>query len=215
MPTFIDESGDTGVFGLGGKPYFRLAAVWVPTFDHAEAFRSAGRALRQRLGLRADYEFKFASTANYPERRRAFFAEALGHEFRFAVCAIDKSHSYWRDAHRDELHWACSTSLAACLRPSYHEQEARIGAPLRERIAVDRNDDREFLTTVTKAFRGLRSVQRPRSTLVGKVQFHKSGPDDMIQLVDMVCGAVGEWIDGAGEWYGMIRCREAGVIQLP
>jgi Protein of unknown function (DUF3800) len=91
MPTFIDESGDTGSTRNGGKPYFRLAAVWVPTHGTAEVFRRKIRELRRTLGLRQDYEFKFAKTHYHPEQRKAFLEVALSDEFRFAVSLIDKT----------------------------------------------------------------------------------------------------------------------------
>jgi hypothetical protein len=109
MPTFIDESGDTGPFSEGGKPYFRLAAVWVPTLDHAESFREAVRQLRRDLGLRADYEFKFYKTHTRPEQRQAFLTAALAQPFRFTVCSIDKTADYWNSAGGPEQHWACAT----------------------------------------------------------------------------------------------------------
>jgi hypothetical protein len=123
MPTFIDESGDTGPANQGGKAYFRLAAVWMPSLDHAEAFREAIRQLRRHLGLRADYEFKFYSTHSHPEQRRAFFDVALAGEFRFAVCSINKTADYWSSADGPEQHWACATTLAVSFRPLYHQAE--------------------------------------------------------------------------------------------
>ena len=53
MPTFIDESGDTGPNPDPGNHCFRLAAVWVPSHDVAEAFRESVRRVRRALGLRA------------------------------------------------------------------------------------------------------------------------------------------------------------------
>jgi hypothetical protein len=64
MPTFIDESGDTG-HSPTSLPYFRLAAVWIPSLAEANAFREAVRQLRQNrpdLHLEEDFEFKFAKT---------------------------------------------------------------------------------------------------------------------------------------------------------
>jgi hypothetical protein len=155
MPTFIDESGDTGTVVSGGKPYFRLAAVWVPTLDDAEAIREAVRKLRQELGLRADFEFKFFHTYHHPDRRHAFFQTALDHDFRFVVCSIDKTAVYWRSAPGPEQHWACATTLAAYLRDTYYEAERKLGPPLREPVVVDLNSDKDYLNAVKRAFHGL------------------------------------------------------------
>jgi hypothetical protein len=213
MPTFIDESGDTG-HGRGSKPYFRLAAVWLPTLNDAEAFRESVRRLRRDLGRKATYEFKFTKTHTYPEGRRRFFQIALASPFRFTVCCIDKTAAYWRRAPSQEQHWAAAVSLAVSLRPIYHATE-RVDSPLRDPILVDQNQDYGFLGEVQKAFHGLRSVLHPDIPLTENPRFRKSHPDEVMQLVDMVCGAVGASLDGNPEWYNIIRDRCLGVIRLP
>jgi hypothetical protein len=50
---------------------------------------------------------------------------------------------------------------------------------------------------------------------VGKVKFRDSEPDEMIQIVDMVLGAVGADLDGDSTWFRLIRGRSAGVIRIP
>jgi hypothetical protein len=91
MPTFIDESGDTG-HEPDSSRYFRLAAVWVPTNDAVEAFRCGIRQLRQNLGLAQTYEFKFARSSSHPKRREAFFRLAMEHDFRSAAVSVNKRH---------------------------------------------------------------------------------------------------------------------------
>src|SRR5438094_1776820 len=100
MPTFIDESGETGPV----SPYFRLAAVWLPTLAAVEAYRVGLRQFQQDMGLEG-YEFKFSKT-NQRERRVAFFQAALAHPFQFAVAAVDKRHPGWQAAGGSVIHWA-------------------------------------------------------------------------------------------------------------
>jgi hypothetical protein len=222
MPTFIDESGDTG-HSPGSLPFFRLVAVWVPTHGDAEHFREAVRSLRLAHGLKSSHEFKFVWTHDHPEYRRAFFQAALATPFQFAACAIDKTAPAWRAAPPATLHWAATVCLAASLRPVYQEAERslppRSGKPalLHDLVIVDDNHDRDFLKAVTSAFRGLRSDQQPSASVVGKVKFRGSGPDEMIQLADMLCGAVGASIsvDGDPTWFRMIEERCAGLHTLP
>ncbi len=220
MPTFIDESGDTG-HEPGSASHFRLAAVWVPTQDAAEAFRAAIQQLRRDLGLAAGYEFKFAKTGSHPERRRAFFRAAMCHPFRFAAASLDKREGDWRTADRRAIHWACAVSLAVTLRPTYRaEEEARALAaghdrPLGELVVVDDNQDQEFLAVIKREFREMASGCRPGAPLVGKVKFRGSGPDELLQLADMVCGAVGAHLDGESTWYRLIVSRDLGITHIP
>lgn len=53
MPTYIDESGDTGRVANGSSPYFAIAAVWMPDEGEADRFRAEVRALRTKLGLKS------------------------------------------------------------------------------------------------------------------------------------------------------------------
>jgi hypothetical protein len=215
MPTFIDESGETGLV----SPRFRLAAVWLPTQEDVEAYRAAVQELKRNLGLEG-YEFKF-SKGGPPERRAAFFRAATHHPFRFAVASVDKHQPEWRAAGGPVIHWACVVSLAATLRPVYLREEARRAAasggdhPLNELVVVDDNEDSKFLALIKRKFREMGSGVRAGSPLVGKVKFRGSGPDELIQLTDMVCGAVGAYLDGDATWYNIISSHDLGITRIP
>ena len=219
MPTFIDESGDTG-WKPGSLPYFRLGAVWLPTKEVVEACRKSIRAARKKLGLPENFEFKSTSTKGHPERRHEFFEAALGHEFRFAVCGYDKHRMSVGCLETVGFHWGCSVVLATHLRATYQQAEAAAAAAcgkpvaLEELVIVDDNQDKNFLAEIKAAFRVMPSRTRPGRKLVGKVKFRDSGPDEMLQLVDMVIGAVGAHLDGDSTWYDLISGRSLGVICL-
>jgi hypothetical protein len=218
MPTFIDESGDTG-HSQTSSPYFRLAAVWMPSAEEANAFREAVRRLRQDrpdLHLEAGFEFKFAKTHGHPGRREAFFALAMRHPFKFAVCAIDKTQGHWRRAPAREQHWATATDLAVSLRSAYHEAEAvHPDRPLQDPLIVDDNQDKNFLETIRAAFQGLRSRTHPEIPMIRSPRFRGSKPDEVLHLVDMICGAAGAFIDGNSAWYDVIKPRCLGLTRLP
>jgi len=219
MPTFIDESGDTG-HEPDSAIHFRLAAVWVPTQDAAHACRESIKKLRRDLRLPEGYEFKFSKAGSHPERREAFFRAAMCHEFRFAAVSVDKREGEWRTADRGTIHRACAVAVAATLRSTYlADEDARVAAgkyrPLSELVVVDDNQDQEFLTVVRKKFRDMSSGCRPGASLVGKVKFRGSGPDEMIQLADMVCGAVAAHLDGDSTCYRLIALRDLGITRIP
>lgn len=213
MPTFIDESGDTGTSPDPSNCHFRLVAVWVPTQAVAEAFRESVQQLRRQLGLRPEYEFKFSKTWPHPDRRDAFFRAALRHEFRFAGTSLDKRLPAWSSATTQAMHWATTTCLAASLRPTYLQAQQASGGSLNELVVVDDNGDRNFLAMVRDSFRGLGSASQPRLYLIGKVRFRGSGPDELLQLADMVCGAYAAHLDGTSDWFRRIEERQVGVAR--
>jgi hypothetical protein len=214
MPTFIDESGETGQV----SPHFRLAAVWLPTQEDVEVYRRAIQGFQQQHGLQG-YEFK--SSKSMPNwRREAYFQAALAHPFKFAVASVDKQHPDWRDAGASVIHWVCAVTLAASLRATYCEEEKRRAGtngdrPLNALVVVDDNRDRKFLTVIKTKFREMRSGVRPDSPLVGKVKFRGSGPDELIQLADMVCGAVADHLDGDLTYFDLISARSLGITRIP
>ena len=80
---------------------------------------------------------------------------------------------------------------------------------------MDDNGDKKFLDVVKKQFRELKSGRRPNAPLVGKIRFGGSAPDELLQLADMVCGAVGAYVDGDSVWYDVIAERDLGITAIP
>jgi hypothetical protein len=211
MPTFIDESGDTG-HSRHSLDYFRMTAIWVANGSTADAIRTSIRQLRSDLGLSESFEFKFTRLGH--DLRSAFFEVANGHGFRFAVCAIDKTKTHWVKAPASEQHWAAATALSVDLRPLYHGHETA-KAPLGEQIVVDDNGDKQFLEAIKTAFRGLGSRYFPGIPMVANPRFRNSKSDEMLQLADMVCGAVGAAIDGNDCWLEIVKAKCVGRTDLP
>lgn len=94
------------------------------------------------------------------------------------------------------------------MRPLYIDQFRASGLPrLHEPVIIDDNKDSDFLSLAKEKFRDLGKIELPRVHLIGKVRFRGSGPDESIQLADMVCGACGAWEDGNIKWYSFISER--------
>jgi hypothetical protein len=208
MPTFLDESGDPGVTGDPNSRFFHLAAVWVPTQHVAAELRLAIQGTRTRLGLNASYEFKFSKTGVHPDRRAAFFDAVLQHEFRFAVATIDKHDTSAGFQDTTDVYRAAGVLLAATLRPIYLHASPPPAGPTKELIVLDDNGDRCFLAVVGRAFRELGERCEPPVSCIGKVKFRDSGPEELLQLADMLCGATVAHRDGREEWYRRIRDRD-------
>jgi Protein of unknown function (DUF3800) len=220
MATFIDDQGGTG-WKPGSHDHFRLTAVWLPT-PNVEAFKNSIRALRKKLHIRSDLEFKFSKTHSRPQWRQCFYQVALQYHFRFTACCYDKNRIASGSIEAPEFHWGCATALAAYLRETYIRAEAAKRAAekklvrLNETVVVDNTDDGEFLKAIKKAFRGL-GGKHPGSNLVGVVKFLDSEPDETLQLADMVMGAIGAHLSGDSTWYNYISTNDSnlGIVYLP
>jgi hypothetical protein len=88
MPTFIDESGDTGI-REGSATYFRLAAVVFDRPSDVERYSACLSALRAERGPPPDFEFRFAKIGY--RLRMAFFEAFAGMPFAFVVSSVQKS----------------------------------------------------------------------------------------------------------------------------
>ena len=214
MPTFIDESGDTG-HSPDSSPFFRLAAVCIGKSE-SNAFRFAVRELRRELNLAADFEFKFAWTHSSLARRNAFFSMALMFDWRFAFCTINKRNGRWPLSSKDEQHWVSATCLACGLRSVYHEWEDEYDtSPLRDQVLIDDNGDREFLESIWRSFSGVKSKKYRDIPMVRRPKFRKSHQDEALQLTDMICGASGARVSGDSTWYDLIAERCCDFTEFP
>lgn len=208
MPTFIDESGDPG-FKPGRSDYFQLCAVTVASANVAEEMRQAIRRLKFDLKLPADREFKFSKTGSRPKHRTAFFDLCLQYQWRFAAAAVDKR----RISHNDQSNATCyeyaSTALAVLLRPEYKARWLADREGYREEtVTADKNNDRSYLAILSTAFRPLGSAKDTAVTLVGEVKLVNSKSDVLIQLADMICGAVYDGLGGNDTWQNRVKSRQ-------
>lgn len=220
MAILIDDQGGTG-WTPGSHTHFRLAAAWLPT-AHIPLFQAGVRRLRQTLGLRAGYEFKFSKTHNCPEWRNQFYGLAKEFGLRFTACSFNKRLIRPGSVCPYLFYQVAATVLAVNLRETLHEAEAaRCAAEgrdmlLREPIVVDDNRDRDMLAAVGHAFRALRSARDPNAILTNKPEFRDSEKDESVQLADMVMGAIGAHLDGNSQWYDYIRRggQDLGIVEL-
>ena len=175
MPTFIDESGDTGT-KEGASACFRLAAVVFDCPADVERYSARLSALRLRLGLKQDFEFHFTKIGHH---LRVSFFEALAEvPFTFVACSVKKSVLARVDLNKQTICEKAMVGLIRNLEPRYREIEARLELPrgLKDGIVDDECKDATFLRalkdclkplTVTRScgrrlVRGCRGWQVPR-----------------------------------------------------
>lgn len=215
MPTFIDESGDTGTEQTSSQS-FLLAAVQVPTKEVAEEMREGIRGLRQELKLKSNFEFKFSKLKNHRLRCRRFFEQVMESPFYYLVVSLDKTTDLWRGATKNDIHLACAFHLSNCLAPVYDKLELERGEAINEIVVLDDNQDKKFLRAVqTEICRPTSAIIRGRKH-VKNVRFQHSGPDEMLQLADMVVGVTGDFLAGKSEdLYDIIKPRCLKIVTIP
>jgi len=89
MLAFVDESGDSGrKLDQGSSLYFVVSIVIFEDHDEADACDQRIEALRQELGLEANFEFHFSH--NSKRIREAFLTAVSRFNFTFHTFALNK-----------------------------------------------------------------------------------------------------------------------------
>lgn len=213
MPTFIDESGDFGP-GPDSSDLFMFGAVWCERIEEAAECCGAIAAVRRKRQLKVRHEFRHATISSV--NRRAFYAGVACQPFRFVVSVVDKRTAERRGALTKDMILANAIgAVAATLHEYYQIAEGCKATPLKERVLVDHHTDGEYVGRIECEFRALPSAQSKWAPLVKSVKTARSESDDMIQLADMVCGAVRLYYAGDRDAYQLLRPKAIRLIEWP
>lgn len=213
MLGFIDESGDCGM-SSGSSPSFTLVAVFFEKSSCAEACDKAIGQLRTSKGLSERFEFHFAAISD--RQRRFFFEAAASFNFLYVASTIDKgrlsSDVDWGDKAR--FYQEACGRLVRPLGELIRVAHGCAKGPSPGRIVVDNNDDPVYVLAMQEQFKRLKTSDG--KPLVKKVRSQRSHTSNLLQLADMVCGAVvHEHRDGMGEYRKMIRHQEDKMLVWP
>ena len=191
----IDESGCPG-FKLtkGSTPYFVVAMVIFKDFLQAETASKAIAELRQTLSVNS--EFKFSKT--HPTVKDKFFEEICHYDFEVCALVVDKSNLYSHKLRNDADSFY--NYFVTMLMQYDHEilQNAS--------IKIDGSGDKEFKKALTAYLR-----QHIGENKIKKFKFIDSKKDNLIQLADMVVGAIArsysENRKDANRWLNLLESR--------
>lgn len=210
MLAFVDESGDPGMkLGKGSSDYLIITMVVFdsPTDSDAAIAHIAG--IRQKARWRADHEFHFNKmSAKY---RSAFLEAVKVLNFRFYSIVIDKAKLESENfrKHPDSLYKTACNYLFS--NGKKHLRDAH--------VVVDGSGGKLFKKQFCAYLRKRANEHVPGETrLIRKVQMEDSAKNSLIQLADMVCGAVARSFSGkkdAQDYRRIVKTKEAHVQVWP
>jgi hypothetical protein len=204
MPTFIDESGDTGT-KAGSTPYFRLAAVFFASTEDLEEHSLRISRLRQTKRLAQNFEFHFASLGH--RLRMDYFTAIVESRFSFVATSYNKCSTLHARKNKPRMYEEAIRGVAYHLHSGYVKAETDIASPrgLNDIVVYDACDDPRFERAIKDGFKHLR-IRRPcGKRFVRDVRPGKSHSDPGLQLADMICGAAGKHLEGASECFNLVR----------
>ncbi len=200
MLVLIDESGDAGFkIARGSSSHFVVAMVIFR--DHTQAEETSTAIANARVMLRIPREFKFNKCCDAVRDR--FFEVVLPFDFTIRALVVDKAKIYSEHLRENKEHFY-NYFVQLLL---HHDHGVLADA----RVKIDGSGDREF-----KRELGCYLRQQMRAGKIQSVKFAESHRDNLIQLADMVAGAIArscraESRDNPHRWRQMLA--NAGKIE--
>ena len=209
MLVFVDESGDTGLkLGQGSSGFFTVALLVFEENDEAQAADARISLLRREMGKPAGYEFHFAH--NSDDVRRKFLQAIVPYNFFYFGYVIDKKHLYAAGLEHKAAFYKYACGLVFESAKPYLDDAI---------VRFDASGSQEFQGDLARYLR--QKINDPGSS---RKRIRKAAPDEsyrnnLLQMADMVCGAVARSVRGEGAEAGVfrkiIKHREVSVRVMP
>lgn len=178
MIVFVDEAGDTGLkLKQGSSQFFIITLVIFDEDDEALACDQRIALLRRELGVGQEFEFHFNET---PRRiKDHFFKAIVPYNFFYVSTIINKKNLYGEGFKFKNSFYKYACRLVFDNVKQYLEHAI---------VVFDGSGSRQFKQELATY---LRKRMNDDATLrVRKVKMQNSKNNNLIQLADMVCGAV-------------------------
>jgi len=188
MLVFIDESGDAGFkIGSGSSEFFVLVTVIFDDELIAEKTAVDIKLLRRQLKLSDKYEFHFNGSKEVI--KRAFFGLVKNGGFRVRALVIDK-----KLITSQELIHNHASFYNYSIKLLLKDAQGRI---TNAKIKLDGRGDRIYKRAAGSYLRS--QLNQGANKIIKSLKFVDSSENVLIQLADMVSGAIYHSLAGRGE----------------
>ena len=205
MLVLIDESGDCGLkFGKGSSEYFTCVAVVFSDEVSMDACDRTIDGLKMEMKRPLSSEFHFSSSS---DKTRRLFLERVSHDdFRYAAFVVNKRKLYGRRFTNPKEFYEFSVGIVC-----EHVKPMLDNA----KIIIDKNGDRAFRQQLERRLRA-QMTDKDGNCRIKKVAMATSHSNNLLQLADMVCGAVMRSYTASDPGFrDLVKKREKLVQQWP
>lgn len=178
MLVFIDESGDCGMkVGAGSSRLFLITAILFEDSEDAEDCDGRIAELRKDLQVHERFEFHFNRCC---DKYRTRFLEAVsGSQFFYYSMVLNKAKLWGEGFKYKDSFYKYAAGLV------FENTKARISNAT---VVLDKCGDREFRDQLARYLK--KRMNDRKLTLIKKLRMEPSHSNSLLQLADMVCGAV-------------------------
>lgn len=180
MLVFIDESGDAGLkLTSGSTDYFIVTLIAFEDRDEATAADQRIQLLKGELGFPAKFEFHFNKVKG--SLREAFLSAVAGYDFFYFSIVINKAKLQGPGFKFKESFYKYTCGLVFENAKPYLDNAT---------VVIDGSGSREFRRQLGSYLRKRINDKKGESRFIGKVKIQDSRDNNLLQLADMVCGAI-------------------------
>jgi hypothetical protein len=180
MLVFVDESGDPGMkFKQGSSNLFIVTLIVFKDHGEAQTADDRIRLLRRELGFREAFEFKF----NKLNRvfRTAFLEAVRAVDFSYFSIVLKKGEIHGSEIPNKQLFHQHACSLVFEIAKPHLADAV---------VVIDGSGSREFRRQLVTSLRQTINDAGTGVRHIRKVKVQDSHRNNLLQLADMVCGAV-------------------------
>lgn len=204
MLVFVDESGDAGMkLDKGSSEFFVVTAVLFEDVAVAQRCDDSFAELRCKIGFHDRKEFRFHDERELT--RMAFLSHVKQFEFQFLSVVLNKRKLSGKGFQFKESVIKETTRLVfESLKPNLRNAT----------VIVDGSGNKAFRQSFANDLK--REVNTSEQRHVQKVKLVDSETNNLVQLADMVCGAVWHSVKhGDNSYRQLIAARELSVEVWP
>lgn len=207
MLVFIDESGDSGLkFEKGSSRFFTMSLVVFEDNDAALACDQRIGLLKKELGFDESFEFHFYENSN--RVREAFFKAVVPYGFFYYAIVLNKEKLFGEGFKNKESFYKYACGLL------FENAKEKLHNAI---VVIDESGRKLFKYQLASYLRHKINAQWKKC--VRKVKTQNSRSNNLLQLADMITGAVnrslGKGKKKDGRFRKMVAAREIYVQIWP